>query len=130
MAIIPILPASGFTLLWKNIREAQGRKMTKNMATPATYYWFYLRVKNGGVWDYKQQNRALENFGNFNFGATGYVAGIPHEILLMGAGFAQTLAGTSLPEWGHWYGHFPHSDDPADQRWIKQGIDYATQHGY
>lgn len=26
------------------------------MATPLTYTWFYERVRNGGPWDYKQQN--------------------------------------------------------------------------
>nr|WP_241506156.1 hypothetical protein [Chimaeribacter arupi] len=31
------------------------------------------------------------------------MAGIPEDILLMGAGFAQSWAGTSQPEkWGYW----------------------------
>jgi hypothetical protein len=43
------------------------------------------------------------DFGNFNYGATGYVSGIPPAILLKGAGFAQSRAGTSnVEEWGHW----------------------------
>ncbi|WP_411704285.1 polymorphic toxin type 44 domain-containing protein [Edaphovirga cremea] len=130
MAIIPIMPAGGFSTLRKNIMEAKMRGMCKGMATPTTYYWFYQRVRNRGPWDYKQKNRSWADFGNFNFGATGYVAGIPPEILLMGAGFAQSMSGTSRPSWGHWYGKLPHGDDPIDQKWIKQGIDYARQHGY
>ncbi|WP_164055861.1 polymorphic toxin type 44 domain-containing protein, partial [Serratia marcescens] len=85
---------------------------------------------NKTPWDYKQQNRALANFGNFNYGATGTAAGIPAEILLMGAGFAQSRAGTSRSEWSHWYQRPPYGDDPQDQYWIKQGIDYANRHGY
>lgn len=130
MAIIPIMPPGGFGLIYRNIMEAKSRGSSRNMATPSTYYWFYLKVRNRGPWDYKQRNRAWADFGNFNYGATGYTAGIPAEILLMGAGFAQSRAGTSKPEWGDWHGQSPHGDDPLDQRWIIQGIDYVTQHGY
>ncbi len=130
MAIIPIMPPGGLDIIRKNILESKARGMPKDMAIPRNYYWFYMKVRNRGPWDYKQKNRAWADFGNFNFGATGYVAGIPEEILLMGAGFAQNHAGTSKPEWGVWYGPSPHGDDPNDQRWIRQGIDYAKQHGY
>lgn len=104
--------------------------MPRNTATPSVYYWFYKMVKNRAPWDYKQYNRAWANFGNFDYGATGTAAGIPAEILLMGGGFAQSRAGTSKAEWGHWYEKSPYGDDPKDQYWIKQGIDYAKQHGY
>ncbi|WP_090132600.1 polymorphic toxin type 44 domain-containing protein [Kosakonia oryziphila] len=80
--------------------------------------------------DYKQKDRNLANFENFNYGATGFAAGIPEAILFMGAGFAQSRAKTSRPNWGAWYGKFPYGDDPRDQFWIKQGIYYARQHGY
>lgn len=72
----------------------------------------------------------LQNFGNFNFGATGTAAGIAADILLMGAGWAQSRAGTRQSNWGHWYSKPPYGDDPRDQFWIKQGIDYAKQHGF
>lgn len=54
----------------------------------------------------------------------------PKKTLYMGAGFTQSRAKTSRPQWGAWYGKFPYGDDPRDQFWIKQGIDYARQHGY
>jgi hypothetical protein len=85
---------------------------------------FYDAVKNGGEWDYKQQGRQYENFGNFNYGATGKAAGFPDSVLQRGAGWAQEQAGTSDPSWGHWYEDAPYGDDPIDQEQIKKGIDY------
>lgn len=130
MAVIPLLPSGGFDVLARNLREARQQGQPRNMAIPQTYYWFYYKVRNGGPWDYKQQSRALANFGNFNYGATGTAAGIPANILLMAAGFAQYRAGTSRPEWRHWYPRPPYGDDPWDQYWIQQGINYANRHGY
>lgn len=130
MAVIPLLPKEGLDLIHKNMREARINGMSRNMALPQTYYWFYQKVRNRGPWDYKQQDRKLANFGNFNYGATGFAAGIPEKALYMGAGFAQSHAKTSRPQWGAWHGEFPYGDDPRDQFWIKQGINYARQHGY
>ncbi|MBE5203313.1 Rhs-Related protein [Pectobacterium sp. FL60-S17] len=130
MAIIPQMPAGGFPLLLKNLYEARRNGMPRSMAVPQTYYWFYQQVRNGGPWDYKQRDRSLANFGNFNYGAAGTAAGIMPNILLMGAGWAQSRAGTSRPDWGYWYHRPPYGDDPRDQFWIQQGIDYARLHGY
>lgn len=130
MAVIPRTPDGGTELMIKNMREARAHGMHRNMALSQTYYWFYQKVRNQGEWDYKQKDSGLANFGNFNFGAAGLAAGIPEGTLYAGAGFAQSRAGTSRPNWGAWYGKFPYGDDPHDQFWIKQGIDYAKQHGY
>lgn len=130
MAVIPILPDEGTRLLQANMRKARLNGAYRNMALPRTYYWFYQKVRNGGEWDYKQKDRRLADLGNFNYGAAGYAAGIPEGTLYAGAGFAQSRAGTSRPNWGKWYGKFPYGDDPRDQFWIKQGVDYAKQHGY
>ncbi len=65
-----------------------------------------------------------QDFGNFNYGAVGSAWGIPQDLLLRGAGYAQTQAGTSTPEWGNWYQGPPYGDDPADQEQIMQGIQY------
>lgn len=119
MAVIPLLPKEGLGLIHKNMREARINGMSRNMALPQTYYWFYQKVRNRGPWDYKQQDRNLANFGNFNYGATGFAAGIPEKTLYMGAGFAQSHAKTSRPQWGAWHGEFPYGDDPRDQFWIK-----------
>ncbi|MFN4834001.1 MAG: polymorphic toxin type 44 domain-containing protein [Pseudanabaena sp.] len=98
-------------------------------------FWFRDKVKNGGVWDYKQLNRAYEDFGNFNYGATGRAFGFSDITLLQEAGIAQVQAGTSRPEWGNPGtrlnpfdpGIPPYGDDPNDQYWIKEGIRYYDE---
>ncbi|MEG5546148.1 polymorphic toxin type 44 domain-containing protein [Enterobacter asburiae] len=130
MACIPIYPPRGLEILREHIRLARARHGVQDTATPLTYTWFYERVRNGGVWDYKQQKRAYADFGNFHYGAVGYAACIPAKILLIAAGAAQWKAGTSRPEWGNFTGAPPFGDDPMDQFWIKQSIDYVKQHHY
>lgn len=131
MAVIPLMPAGGYSLIEKNIAEARAHGMPRNMAQPATYLWFYQKVRNKGPWDYKQHDFAMADFGNFNYGLTGLVAGIPENILHRGGGFAQWRAGTSdAVRWGYWYDMPPYGDDPNDQFWIKQGIVYAKKRGY
>lgn len=99
MACIPIYPPRGLEILREHIRLARARCEVQDMAAPLTYIWFYQRVRNGGPWDYKQKNRLWADFGNFHFGAVGYAACIPAEILHMAAGAAQWKAGTSRKEW-------------------------------
>lgn len=130
MAVIPLLPRQGISLILAHMRIARAHGMSRDMATPLTYAWFYMHVRNRGPWDYKQHHPELENFGNFHYGAIGYAAGIPAEILLMGAGFAQEMAKTTRKRWGHWYQKPPYGDDPHDQYWIRQGIEYARKIGY
>lgn len=130
MAVIPLLPPQGIPLILAHMRTARIHGMPRDMATPLTYAWFYMQVRNRGPWDYKQHHPELQNFGNFHYGAIGYAAGIPAEILQMGGGFAQEMAKTSQKHWGHWYQKPPYGDDPHDQYWIKQGIDYARKLGY
>lgn len=96
-----------------------------------TYEWFYQKVRLNGVWDYKNYaGRQYANFGNFNYGATGTAAGIPGSVLLRAAGWAQTRAGSSKPEFGSWHSRPPFGDDPEDQAWIRAGIDYAKRAGF
>lgn len=123
-------PSGGRRILHNNIRQASNHSYGHSMALPQTYYWFYQKVRNHGPWDYKQFDPYWAGFGNFNFGAACTAAGIPADILLMGAGWAQSHAGTSRKKWGHWYGDAPYGDDPTDQRAIREGIEYARQHGY
>lgn len=130
MACIPLYPPKGLEILREHIRLARARREVQGMATPLTYLWFYQRVRNSGEWDYKQKNRLWADFGNFHYGAIGYAAGIPEKILHMAGGAAQEVAGTSDTEkWGHFYSNRPpFGDDPVDQFWIRQGIDYVKQH--
>jgi len=89
-------------------------------------FWFYNQVNDFGPWDYKRIYGAqYTNFGNFNYGATGSAFGFPDQILYMAAGWAQgRTPGNSRPQWGQWYSGSPYGDDPNDQYWIQQGIQY------
>jgi hypothetical protein len=125
---IPLSPAD--VSVDQNMYLARASGMKRNMATPNTYYWFYQQVRNKGPWDYKQRDRKYAEFGNFNYGATGYAAGIPEEVLLRLAGCAQQRAGTSDLAWDRCWGKPPYGDDPGDQRWIQEGIRHAKTRGY
>jgi hypothetical protein len=70
-------------------------------AKKMSLFEFRGQVKNRGSWDYKQQGSQYEEFGNYNYGATGRAAGFPSSILLQEAGIAQTAAGTTDP-FGRW----------------------------
>jgi RHS repeat-associated protein len=105
----------------RNIEEARGKDIL----------WFRDQVRNGGPWDYKQQGPQYQNFGNYNYGATGKALGLSERLLLREAGRAQQAAGTSLPEWGDpgsrlnpAGGTGSYGDDPVDQFWIGQGFNY------
>ena len=116
----PVRPPS--VSMDQNIQDAQSRHSTN----PADWVWFYNQVKNGAPWDYKQQGAQYQDFGNYNFGMTAAAMGIPENIALRGAGYAQQQAETSDPSWGDpadWNGG-PYGDDPADQAQIKAGYDY------
>lgn len=101
-----------------------------NEAKKHGIYWFYTQVRNKGPWDYKQKGRQYQDFGNFNYGATGRAAGFSLETLLRAAGAAQIKAGTSKKEWGTPSGGPPYGDDPADQELIRRGYEYAEYYGY
>lgn len=110
-----------------------GADVDANMREAARMFpdpWaFRNAVKNKGPWDYKQQGKQYEHFGNFNYGATGHVWGFSDTFLLKKAGEAQIDAGTSRPEWQPGGGSEPpYGDDPEDQKWIQRGIDYAKSH--
>ena len=96
------------------------------LPSPLCLYCFYKQVRNKGPWDYKQQGRQYESFGNWNFGAMGAAAGISLGTLNAGAGWAQSRAGTSRREWGSPYNPFDSGsgDDPRDSRWIRSGFGY------
>ncbi|MCI4031617.1 polymorphic toxin type 44 domain-containing protein [Dickeya dianthicola] len=106
------------------------RRKYGRIVGPLDYYDFYKLVRNKGSWDFKQKGRKYENFGNFHYGAVGYAAGIPENILLRAAGCAQMRAGTHLPDNGACWDDEPYGDDPNDQEYIKLGIEYAKNKGY
>ncbi|MCL6478057.1 MAG: SBBP repeat-containing protein [Peptococcaceae bacterium] len=100
-----------------NIRQAESM-------FPNVFKW-KEQVDTFGPWDYKQIDSKYEDFGNFNYGATGSAIGIPENVLLRAAGFIQQRDNSGYNEkFGHWYGKPPYGDDPNDQIMIKKGIEY------
>ena len=92
--------------------------------------WFYKQVKNGSVWDYKQIDSKYEDFGNFNFGATGSAFGFPAGVLKRGAGWANQIADPTRTGLGSPYGRYPYGDTPQDQDQIDKGINYCECMGH
>jgi type VI secretion system secreted protein VgrG len=92
-----IPPHPGYANVDDNIRAAQ--------SAPFALFTFYNLVRGHGPWDYKQNATlndfgtlnprpnppsAYEDFGNFNYGATGAALGLSPEVLLIGAGWQAT----------------------------------------
>jgi hypothetical protein len=90
-------------------------------------FWLLGMVPNRRPWDYKQQGRKYEAFGNFDYGAVTGASGLPDAVSLRGAGWAQQRAGTSKSD-GSFGSPIPGTksfgDDPVDQFWIEQGSRY------
>jgi hypothetical protein len=86
--------------------------------------WFYNHVRKIGPWNYKRQNPLYEDFGNFNYGATGSAFGFPDQILLRAAGAASQLASSDRQDLGKPWGNPPYGDDPNDQTQIRKGMEY------
>lgn len=129
MAAPPLAPPG--VSLDKNMSEASRRRQHFHRGGDAFLFsWFYTQVRNRGPWDFKQRGAHYEAFGNFHYGAVGTAAGFSKETLLRAAGVAQTFAGTSVSAFGRWWSAAPYGDDPRDQRWIKDGIEYAKSKGF
>jgi len=124
---MPIPPGAS---LEKNIAEAERYRNTDpllNSMNPARVpLWFYNQVNTGGDWDYKQSgHEQYQDFGNFNYGATGRALGFSRQTLLRMAGWKHIRDG-SLPSEGHYLdiGDSCYGDDCRDQEWIIRGMDY------
>lgn len=110
-----------------------GADINKNMEQAKKSWnpkWFYNQVRNKGPWDYKQHGRKYEDFGNFNFGATGSAFGSPASVLRRGTGWANQKADTKRTGLGSPFGGYPYGDDPKDQEQISKGIKYCECMGY
>jgi putative RNase toxin 44 of polymorphic toxin system len=85
--------------------------------------WFYSQVTNFGPWDYKRQDPAYDDFGNFNFGATGPAVGFDADMLLRGAGAKKWWESKGSPYGVPWGGP-PYGNQVGKQAWIQDGINY------
>lgn len=126
--VVPLMPPG--VSIFENIAISRCKRTHLKPGSAFAYSWFYSQVRAAGPWNYKKRGREYEAFGNFNYGATGTVLGIPENVLLRAAGVAQTVAKTTLPDFGTWWGGEPFGDDPRDQYWIRKGIEYAISQGH
>jgi hypothetical protein len=111
-----------------NIREAE----THRLNLP----WFYRKVHGTGPWDYKHgaprepagnaesPPNPYEDFGNYNYGATGAALGLSPELLFRAAGDQQYFGQNYDPRDGKPWGPPPYGDNPRDARNIQLGIEY------
>ena len=109
--------------------EENGRMARSNFLD---FLWLISQVYTGQPWDYKNTIAPqYANFGNFNFGYTAAVIGLPLDIALRGAGAYQEFFQTQnyLPEFGHFYLTPPYGDDPMDEDYIVRGWHYFYVHG-
>jgi hypothetical protein len=85
--------------------------------------WWADKVQTRGDWDYKKQSLAYDDFGNFNYGATGTVFNYSLSTLEHGAAAARFLKSplTQLRKYG--FGNDPHKNDM-----IRQGMQYKQNH--
>lgn len=64
---------------------------------------------------------------NRGWGTHGRSVGLPEEVLLRWAGWAQKASGLYRAEWGAWNGTAPYGDDPGGRDRIREGMDqYAS----
>jgi type VI secretion system secreted protein VgrG len=90
--------------------------------------WYILVSTPKGPWDYKyyhgQPHPEYDDFGNFNYGATGYALGIPLNILLRAAGLAKS---NQLPNdpYGSPFGAYPYGNQPDKQQQIINGYEFC-----
>lgn len=112
----------------KNIAEARSMSSLE----------FVDAVRSGGKWDFKRGGRReYESFGNWHFGIVARawlketLSGIGlsdselREIAHRGAGFYQSLSGTSAKEFGSAFGAEPFGDDPRDYQEVERGWNAA-----
>lgn len=63
-----------------------------------------------------------------NYGAHGRALGLPDEVLLRWAGWAQQASGLHRGDWGRWSGAAPYGDDPRGSQLIRDGMKHSAQY--
>ncbi len=91
-------------------------------------FWFKDQVNSGKPWDYKnvqevKGSERIEDFGNFNYGATGAALGVPDWMLYAAAGDKQLKDHPNDPEQTTSRWSYPYGDDPRDAEMIRRGIE-------
>jgi RHS repeat-associated protein len=110
-----------------------GADLTANMAQArqnGITWWYEMVSTKKGPWDYKYQNGQpspeYNNFGNFNYGATGCALGVPLNFLERGAGEFKSgfLGGKGF---GSWWWRYPYGNEYEKQDQIAKGFNYCQK---
>lgn len=110
-----------------------GVDATKNMQESSlrfNLWWFYQRVRRGGMWDFRQLDECFRAFGNHHYGAVATAMGFPRWLILRAAGWEHWWSGRSRPAWRHPWAAWPYGDDPEDSLNILRGILDAREGGF
>jgi len=63
-----------------------------------------------------------------NYGAHGRALGLPDEVLLRWAGWAQQASGLYRGDWGRWSDAAPYGDDPRGSQLIREGMEHSADY--
>jgi type VI secretion system secreted protein VgrG len=120
----------------ENIKKALRHKFSGPFRAYSDAKWFKNKVTHKGPWDYKRIDIKYENFGNFNYGATGAAIGFDLITLHSEAGRTQAVPPgmTEKPkEWGYpagrgfGKGKYPYGDEPKDAIQVAAGFEYYVR---
>lgn len=109
--LIPPIPVPPGINIDKNVREARDMSAID----------FYIAVRTGGKWDYKQFGPEYQNFGNYHLGVVAGANGWPQDVSKFLAGMYQIWSGRSTLDWALPPWMSPYGDDPMDQQFIDIG---------
>ena len=110
--------------LEKNMREAEAHRDDPDWDK---LNWFKQQVNSGQPWDYKNiydpsKQERIEDFGNFNYGATGAALGLTEDEIQRAPGAKQYLDHWNEPDKYTNLLVYPYGDDPRDAAMIRRGI--------
>ena len=106
-----------------NIRSTEEAQAGAAASNSSPLGWWVNQVKTYGPWDYKNRFpgawRQWDDFGNFNYGATGSVLGLSEQSLDRGAVVARLLKHPLSQLWNYGLGN-----NPRKIEMIRQGMQY------
>jgi hypothetical protein len=94
------------------------------------FFWLAMVGYPHAPWDYNKQG-PYDNFGNFNYGATGAALGLPDQVIKRGAGaykYVYDLVHDKPDPDGSPLGPYPYGNSQGKQDEVQAGIDYF-KHG-
>ncbi len=129
---INFVDPDGLAPVCPDLAAPAGASISKNISQASSMcaVSWVNKVRPHGEWDYKREKREYEDFGNFNYGATGKAQGFSENILRRAPGLVQMINGGAYhASQGVPWGNSPYGDTKEDQEQIQSGIDYVNAMG-